>query len=263
MSFNKILIVGAGNMGGAMLDGWLAGGLAADRFTILSPNRCDAPDGVEIIREAPADGFDAIIIGFKPYMLGDITPALQSVTAGKDVISVLGGVELATLRDYFPDAARCVRLMPNLACALGQSPLPVIADNDANPSDYAELLDPLGYAEWLPDEAQFHLLTALAGCGPGFVYRFIDALAAGATQLGLDQAQAQRIAVSMVKGASALASVSDNSPGDLASQVASPGGSTRAGLNRLDKDDDLLRLVTETLQESRDRSAQMAEEAKK
>lgn len=260
MKLENMLIVGAGNMGGAMLDGWLAGGIAPHRFTILSPNRAEAPQGVSIIREAPEDGFDAVVLGFKPYMLSDLAQPLQAVTRGKPVISVLAGVELATLREHFPEASHCVRLMPNLACALGKSPLPVIADAEI---DLDELLQPLGTVEWLADETQFDLVTALAGSGPAFVYRFIDALGAGAAELGLPAEQAHRLALSMVDGAAALAAVSNHSPAELARRVASPGGVTQFGLDRLDRDNDLLRLLTETLRDARDRSAQMAEESKK
>ena len=260
MSIAKILIVGAGNMGGAMLDGWLAGGLDPTRFTILSPNRGEAPRGVEIIREAPAVGFDAVMLGFKPHMLGDIAPALQAVTHGNPIISVLAGIELATLRQHFPDAGICVRLMPNLACALGKSPLPVIADGEI---DLDELLAPLGTAEWLSDESQFDLITALAGSGPAFVYRFIDAMGAGAAELGLPEERAHRLALAMVEGAAALAASSEHSPAELARRVASPGGVTQFGLDRLDRNDDLRQLLTETLRDARNRSAQMAEESKK
>lgn len=263
MSIERILIVGAGNMGGAMLDGWLASGLDPARFTILSPNRGHAPDGVSIVRDAPSEGFDAVVLGFKPYMLADISPSLQDVTSGASVISVLAGPELGTLRAHFPAARHCVRLMPNLACALGKSPLPVIADGDADRGYFAELLDALGTAEWLADENQFDLLTALTGCGPGFVYRWIDAMAQGASRLGLDPAQAERLAVATVDGAASLAAASEHAPGELARRVASPGGMTQAGLNRLDQNEDLVRLVTETLHAAQQRGAQMAEESKK
>ena len=104
--------------------------------------------------------------------------------------------------------------------------------------------------------------TALAGCGPGFVYRFIDALAQGAARLGLDPAQAQRLAVATVEGASALAAASPHSPAELARRVASPGGSTQKGLDVLDADDALFRLIKATLVASRDRNAEMAAAAR-
>ena len=120
----------------------------------------------------------------------------------------------------------------------------------------------LGSAEWLADESQFELIAALAGSGPGFLFRFIDALTVGATRLGLEAAQAQRLAVQMVEGAAALASASPHSPAELARQVASPGGMTQKGLDVLDEDQALVRLVTETLRAARDRGREMAQAAR-
>ena len=266
MTFENILFVGCGNMGGAMLDGWLAGGFAPERFAILSPNRTEAPAGVRILREAPDERFDAVILGFKPHMLGDIAPGIQGVCGGNaTVFSILAGTELATLAGHFPDAGRIVRLMPNLACALGKSPLGLVASEDdaATRAVIDRFVAPLGTPEWLEDEAQFDLVTALAGSGPSFVYRFIDALAGAAAELGLPQDQAQRLAVTMVEGAAALAAASDHAPAELARRVASPGGMTQRGLDVLDRDDALKSLLAECLRATRDRGREMAAEAAK
>ena len=120
---------------------------------------------------------------------------------------------------------------------------------------------PLGTPEWI-GEALFDAVTALAGSGPAFVYRFIDALAAGAAELGLAPEQAQRLALATVEGAGALASASPHAPGELARRVASPGGTTEAGLKVLDADQALARLVHATLKSAADRSAEMAEAAR-
>ena len=97
--------------------------------------------------------------------------------------------------------------------------------------------------EWI-DEAQFDLVTALAGSGPAFVYRFIDALAVGAASLGMEAGQAERLALATVEGAALLASASEHGPGELARRGASPGGTTQAGLDVLDADSALARLVS-------------------
>src|SRR3546814_18333413 len=104
-------------------------------------------------------------------------------------------------------------------------------------------MQPLGLAEWLKDETQFNLVTALSGCGPAYLFRFIDALAGAATRLGLPEDQAARLALATVRGASTLAAHADVAPGVLADRVASPGGMTREGMNVLDKDDRLLELL--------------------
>jgi pyrroline-5-carboxylate reductase len=263
----KILIVGCGNMGGAMLAGWLAAGLPAERFTVVDPVLPAAPEGVALRRELPAQGpFDAILLGVKPQLLGEVAPAVAPLAgAGTLVLSILAGVELATLAARFPAAAGFVRIMPNLAAAIGRSPVALFARGlDAAQRDaVGALMAPLGAAEWLADEALFDCVTALAGSGPAFVYRFIDALAAGAAALGLEPGQAQRLALATVEGAAQLAAASPHSPGELARRVASPGGTTQAGLDVLDADAALARLVAATLKAAAARSAEMAREARK
>jgi pyrroline-5-carboxylate reductase len=105
-------------------------------------------------------------------------------------------------------------------------------------------------------------VTALAGSGPAFVYRFLDALAAGAASLGLEPGQAQRLALATVEGAALLAAASPHSPGELARRVASPGGTTQAGLDVLDRDGALAGLVEATIKAAADRSAEMARAAR-
>lgn len=265
----NILQFGCGNMGGAMLAGWLAGGVPAASFTIVDPFLAEAPAGATLLRAAPADAapFDVVLLGFKPQQLVEAVPPIAPLVGeGTILLSVLAGVDLATLRRLFPRARAIVRIMPNLAAALGKSPIGLVAEEpgagDAGARAAVDaLMAPLGQAEWLPAESQMDLVTALAGSGPAFVYRMIDALAAGAADLGLPREQADRLALSMVEGAAALAAASPHSPGDLADRVASPGGTTRAGLDVLDTDGRLAALMRETLRAARDRSAEMTREA--
>lgn len=262
---DKILIVGCGNMGGAMLAGWLAGGIAAERFTVVDPLLGEAPGGVELLRELPDARFDAILLGVKPQLLGDVAPRLTALAgAGTVLLSILAGVELASLAVRFPAAKGLVRIMPNLAAAIGKSPIALFSQglDDDGKASVTALMQPLGQPEWLADEAQFDLVTALAGSGPAFVYRFIDSLAAGAAALGLDRAQADRLALATVEGAAALAAASPHGPGELARRVASPGGTTEAGLKVLDADAAMLRLAEATLKAAADRSAEMAAAAR-
>ena len=262
--FERVLIVGCGNMGGAMLEGWLAGGMAAQRFAVLDPGRDAAPPGVRLfgsIDEAGA-GFDTVLLGFKPQQLADLAPGLGGTAGpGVTIASILAGVELAALAQVFPEAGARVRVMPNLAAALGMSPIALAADG-LDPDGRAALeafMAPLGQPEWVAEEA-FDLVTALAGSGPGFLYRFTGALGDAAVSLGLPPAQAERLAVATVEGAAALASRSGQPPGQLADRVASPGGVTRAGLDVLDDEQALTRLLCETLRAARDRSGAMAAE---
>lgn len=262
---DSFLIIGCGNMGGAMLQGWLAAGLAPERFTIVDPVLATAPAGVTLLRELPAGSFDAILLGVKPQLLGDVAPAVARLAGPQTVVlSILAGVELDSLAARFPDAGGLVRIMPNLAAAIGRSPVALFGQglNDVARNAVTELMQPLGTPEWLADESLFDLVTALVGSGPAFVYRFIETLASGAAALGFPPDQAGRLALATVEGAALLAAASPHSPGELARRVASPGGTTQAGLDVLDADGAMATLVEATLRAARDRSAEMAREAR-
>jgi pyrroline-5-carboxylate reductase len=265
--FDTILLVGCGNMGGAMLAGWLAAGFDPARFTVVDPRLAEAPAGVALLRElsdAAGTSFDAVLLGVKPQALAEVAPAVAPLARGATLLSILAGVELDSLARHFPDAAGLVRVMPNLAAAIGRSPIALSGRglDEAAQAALTGLMAPLGTPEWLADEGLFDLVTALAGSGPAFVYRFIDALAAGAEALGLDRGQADRLALAMVEGAALLAAASPHSPAELARRVASPGGTTQAGLDVLDDGAALARLAQATLAAARDRSAEMAREAR-
>lgn len=266
----SILMIGCGNMGAAIFEGWLAGGFEPGWITVVDPLRETVPAGGTLLREVPADGaWDAVLLGIKPQQLSAVAPAVAPAVKHNTVLlSLLAGVELATLAAHFPDAVARVRVMPNLAAAIGKSPIGLVGEgqvarNTAGRAVVDALMAPLGTAEWLADEAQMDLLTALAGSGPAYVYRFIDALAAGAAALGMDRGQADRLALAMVEGAAALAArESEDGPGRLADRVASPGGVTRRGLDVLDADGRLVKLAEDTLRAARDRSAEMARESR-
>jgi pyrroline-5-carboxylate reductase len=261
----RLLIIGCGNMGGAMLAGWLSGGEDPARFAVLDPALEAAPQGVALYRSADeaqaAGGFTAVLLGFKPQQLASLAPSLQGLCGqGVTLYSVLAGITLAQLGAVFPEALAHVRVMPNLAAAIRKSPV-ILAEagmDEAGRAGAHALFDRLGTALWLEDEAQFNLVTALAGSGPGFVYRFIDALAGAAAQLGLDRSMADSLALAMVEGAAALAASADAPPATLADRVASPGGMTREGLNVLDKDSALLALIAETLRATADKGSALA-----
>jgi pyrroline-5-carboxylate reductase len=265
MAYQSILFVGCGNMAGAMLRGWLAAGLEPGRFTVVDPALATPPDGVRTLASLPeGEQFDAVLLGVKPQVLASVGPQVEPLVGLETtMLSILAGVELDVLARQFPSAGGYVRIMPNLSAALGKSPMALAEHglDEAGRKAIFNLLAPLGTPEWV-DESEFDLVTALAGSGPAFVYRFIDALSAAATELGLDPDKAARLAMATVEGASALAAVSEYDPGELARRVASPGGVTQAGLDALDQDDSLRVLVTQTLRAAQDRSAEMAAEAR-
>ncbi|MFM5893562.1 MAG: pyrroline-5-carboxylate reductase [Novosphingobium sp.] len=259
----NLLIFGCGNMGGAMLAGWLASDLPLT-ITVVDPAVQEVPAQVRLLRQVPTETFDVVLLGIKPQVLGEAAPMLASaLTPTSVVLSVLAGPELASLTGHFPINGGIVRFMPNLAAAIGKAPIGLFGEvSEAVRDTVTALMAPLGSPEWLPREADLDAVTALAGSGPAFVYRFIDALAAGGAGLGLDPEQAQRLAVSMVEGAAVLAAAAGETPAELARRVTSPGGTTAAGLAVLDADAALERLVASTLKAATQRGAELAAAAR-
>lgn len=241
----RIWLIGCGNMAGAMLHRWLDCGLDPASVTVVRPSGAAVAPGVRVLREVPDERApDLLLLGVKPQMLATVAPGLQAATQNTILLSILAGVTLARLRESFPAAGPIVRAMPNLPVALGTGVVATATDG-AMPQDLAALLDQLGLVEAFADETQFDAVTALAGSGPAFAYRFVDALAKGGAALGLDAAQADRLALATVEGAIALAKQDGTPLATLVDRVASKGGSTRAGLDVLDAELDAL--VADTL----------------
>jgi pyrroline-5-carboxylate reductase len=261
-NFPKILIFGCGNMGSAMLRGWLTAGFSPARFVVVDPAATGLPDGVRVHRSATELGevFDVVLLGIKPQMLPSLTTDIAPLLApGGLIISILAGAQTGTLSSHFP-GAQIVRLMPNLAAAIGRSPLGLFSSQlgDAARSDVSNMLSALGTPIWLDDEALMDAVTALAGSGPAFVYRFIDALTRGGVATGLSGEVAARVALAMAEGAVALAAASPESPAALAARVTSPGGTTAAGLSVLDGESALNNLIEATLRAAQARGAELA-----
>lgn len=254
----RLWLVGCGNMAGAMLRQWIASGVVApENVFVVNRHDRELPEGVRQGRAFPDETApDFVQLGVKPQQL-DTVPALPAGSYG--LISILAGADVATLEARFPGHP-VIRAMPNLPVALGKG---VVALHGARVPGIDALMAPLGLVEWIDDETLFDNGTVLSGCGPAFVYRFIDALAEAGTTLGFSPEQAQRLAVATVEGSGLLAAQADAPPSVLADRVASPGGSTRQGMNVLDHDDALKTLLRETLAASAKRTAEMAAEARK
>jgi len=264
--FQSIWFIGCGNMGGAILQAWFDQGLDAGKVTVIKPNKSVLPGGLQSqpdYPEGPAP--DLVMLAMKPYQLDDVAAKLAPlVDSNSHIVSVLAGTEIDILRQAFPKAGKIIRLMPNMAVTVAKSPMILISETDD--ADLKEQMNqlflPLGQPEWLDNEDQMHIATALSGSGPAFLFRFIDALAVSATQLGMDKDQAARLAMAMVDGAATLAAGSDVNPGALANQVASPNGVTRKGLDVLDADGRVNALLQDVLKAAMERNREMAEEAK-
>jgi len=263
---NSIWLIGCGNMAGAVLKRWVeSDSVDPAGVTVIDPGTPKLPRGVRHVTALPGDGTpEAVMIGVKPQMLDDIAPTLAPRIAGvKLLLSILAGVEVASLRKRF-EAGAIVRVMPNLPVALGHG---AVGLHGADPQSDAgraatALMAPLGTVEWIADEGLFDAVTALSGSGPGFVYRFIDALAEAGAAIGLPADQALRLATATVEGSAMMAANAEATPAELADRVASKGGSTREGLNVLDRDDALRTLLTATLTAARDRNVELAAAAR-
>ncbi|MHA6719899.1 pyrroline-5-carboxylate reductase [Sphingomonas sp. RS6] len=266
MPQGHIWLVGCGNMGGAMLRRWVAAGIEPGRITVIDPGNPVVPDDVQLLA-SPPDGPapDIVVLAVKPQLLDDVAELMAPRISGAPLlVSVLAGVEVAALAARFRVDA-VVRAMPNLPVAIGKGVVALHSPSDdaAIRGTAQALMAPLGLVEWIDGEPLLDIVTALAGCGPGFVFRFIDAIADAGVALGLSADQAQRLAVATVEGSALLAAQSDESAAVLADRVASPGGSTREGLNVLDRDDALKALLRATLAASARRNAEMAANARK
>ncbi|WOK35221.1 pyrroline-5-carboxylate reductase [Sphingomonas sp. C3-2] len=265
----QLWLLGCGNMVGAMLSRWIETGLDPASVTVIDPSPRAVPAGVRHFTALPSGEAPPalLLLGVKPQMFESAAAGLAATTDGDTAIaSVMAGVDLQTLGAAFPDAAGVIRIMPNLPVALGKGvALLHAADGTAPTARMAvqALAEPLGLAMWVESEALIDAGTAVSGSGPAFVYRFIDAMASGARALGFSEDQAQQLALATVEGAAALAAASTETPAELADRVASPGGTTRAGLNVLDADRAIYALVEATLKAAAERAVELAEEARR
>jgi len=258
-----LFLVGCGTMAGSMLSRWLESGLPPAHVTVLRPSGKAVGSGISVISSFPdrLPEEALVVLGIKPQQLPDVAPDLKARWRDDlTLVSLLAGLSVGRLAEAVAPREAIVRVMPNTPVALGKGVCALYAAPalDAARREAARaLMAPLGLAEWIAEEDQFNLVTALTGCGPAFLFRFIDALASGAHDLGLEEDQARRFAIAMVEGAAALAANADVDPGTLADRVASKGGMTREGLDVMDRDGRLEKLVGDTLRAARDRGEEL------
>lgn len=255
-------LVGCGNMGSAMLAGWRAAGVDPAQISVIRPSGGRCGEGVRVLTDFPEDEVPAVVVlAMKPYQLDAVAPGLAPILDPETLlVSILAGVEQASLRARFATPRTIVKAMPNLPVGLGKGVVCLYSDGEDRDARAmaSGLMAALGHAEWFDGEEAFQLAGHLIGAGPAFLFRFIEGLAEAATTLGLDPGQAARLAAAMVEGAAAMARAADEGPRRLAEKVASPGGTTEAGLRVLDEDRVLFDLLRRTLDASRRRGQDMA-----
>ena len=189
MSNGKTWLVGAGNMGTAILTRWLESGLSPDSFVVIDPVRETSIGSVPLYARPPEDNQpDMLFLSIKPQSLEGAAPLLRTAMSSQTIlVSMLAGVETETLRAHFPDLRAIARIMPNLAVSIGKGVIPVyMREKDAQAvAAVLPLLTPLGFVETISNEADFHALTALVGGGPAFLFRYIDAMVKAAEGNGV------------------------------------------------------------------------------
>ncbi|HSQ99316.1 MAG TPA: pyrroline-5-carboxylate reductase [Sphingomicrobium sp.] len=258
--------VGCGNMGRGVIEGWRMGGLDLSPVTIIRPSG-GAVEGARVVT-SPRDGGPPprlVVLAFKPQKLDEIAPLLrQYLSARTIVVSLLAGVETASLRQRFPGAAAIVRAMPNLPVAVRRGVTGLYSDDADGEARTVlnNLFSALGYAIWMADEGKLAALGSVAGAGPAYVARFVSALARAGVRRGLTEQIATTIALETVLGTAWMASMHRENMDSIAARVASPRGTTEAGLAVLDHDHVLDELIALTIEAAARRGAELAEDAR-
>ena len=255
-------LVGCGNLGRALLDGWLAAGVDPAHVTVVNPTLRDLPPG---ITQARMPGSDlprpaTIVLAVKPKRLGEVAAQLGPHARDALLVSVLAGVRLPRLAAAFPHA-RVARALPNTPARIQQGITLLAGDLIAADRATVEALGrALGHVHWV-DEAQFDAATAIASSSPAWTFRFVDALAAAGARAGLAPDLAATLALEAVAGAGTYAAAAGRPMNDLAREVASPGGMTQAGLDMLEEGGALDALLLTAVDAAVARAATLAREA--
>ena len=258
--------VGCGNMGGAILEGWRGAGIDVSNVVVIRPSGTPV-EGVQTVQSAAEAGPppQLVVLAFKPQKLDEVAPELRKfLTAKTVVVSLLAGVEAASLRERFPGARAIVRAMPNLAVAIRRGVVALYSKDVDAKLEYqlGEIFVTLGFSMWAADEEKFAAVGAVAGAGPAYVARFIAALAKAGEKRGLSSAMAATVALETVLGTAWLAAVKQEGMDSIAQRVASPKGTTQAGLEVLDREAVLDQLMALTIEAAARRGAELAAEAK-
>lgn len=229
-----MVLVGAGRMGGALLEGWLARGLLPSALHVIDPNAdaALAERGLPVNGPIPADPA-VLVLAVKPQMMGDVLPELRPLGQGGTlVISVAAGVTIGAYEAAFPKAP-IVRAMPNTPAAIGQGITAITGNARVGEKELEiaeSLLAAVGRVVRVSDESKMDAVTAVSGSGPAYVFHLIETLARAGEAEGLPPALSLELARATVAGAGALAMASDTDPAKLRENVTSPGGTTAAAL---------------------------------
>ncbi|MCD7846547.1 MAG: pyrroline-5-carboxylate reductase [Oscillospiraceae bacterium] len=234
-SIKKAAIVGLGNMGGAILNGVVSGGILPAE-AIMGADKSDicrmkaeklgvraVPDAGEAVSDA-----DLVILAVKPQSLEALMSGIGEVKKSAVIVSILAGKKISTLEGFFGSDAKIVRVMPNTPALVGVGMSGICRNqnvSDEEMSKVVEIFSSFGKAA-VVDESLMDIVTGISGSGPAYVYMFIDALIKAGVAGGMDEASAKLFAAQTVKGAAEMVLKSDISPEQLKINVCSPGGTT-------------------------------------
>lgn len=269
MGAGTLVLVGCGQMGSAMLRGWVSGA-AARRFAVVEPAGAPAslaPAPEISWHKAPAElpdrlDPDAVVFAVKPQVISDLLPDYRRWARPQTLfLSIAAGKTIAGLARHLGGAAAIVRAMPNTPAAIGRAITVACANPLVTPAQRSlceGLLAAIGESAWVEDESLMDAVTAVSGSGPAYVFLLIEALAAAGVEAGLPADLAMRLARATVAGAGELARVSPDSPARLRENVTSPGGTTRAALDVLMGERGLAALLDRAVAAATARSRELA-----
>ena len=259
-----VLLLGAGRLGGALLDGWRAAGMPPAQMMVRCPGPKPATDAAAAAgaRINPPDEVLAaartVVLAVKPQVwravAAEVAPLLGSDAV---VLSVAAGVPLADLDAAF-GGRRIGRVMPTTGVAIARGVAAVHAPDPVARARAHALFDPVATAADLPEEAMMEAAGAVVGSGPAYLYAFTEALERAGAAAGLPPASAAVLARATMESAAALMAAGDATPAELRRQVASPGGITVAALRVLEGEGGLEPLLGRALAANMARSRELA-----
>lgn len=265
----KLLLVGCGKMGGALLGGWLGRDVGTDAVTVIEPYDSAALGqtfSVRILQSvAELDGAyqpDVVVFAVKPQGMGDIVPDYaRFARPGTVFLSIAAGRPIAFFEQHLGADAVIVRSMPNTPAAVGRGITVLCANPHVTDDQRAvcqTLLEAVGEVAWVGDETLLDPVTAVSGSGPAYVFLLMETLAQAGVAAGLDPDLAAKLARATVTGSGELAHLSSDPAATLRKNVTSPGGTTAAALDVLMADDGLQALMTRAVDAAARRSRELA-----
>ncbi len=265
-----LVLAGAGNMGGAMLAGWLAGGLDPRRIVVQDPSPAPAvaallqQHGIQSHATVPARTAPpaVLLMAVKPQIMDDVfKPLAATAGPGTVVLSIAAGKTIASFEQHLASGIAVVRSIPNTPAAVGRG-ITVAAPNAhvsaAQKALCDALLGAIGEVAWVDDEALIDPVTAVSGSGPAYVFYMTECLAAAGVKAGLAPDLAMRLARATVAGSGELMRQSELGPDQLRKNVTSPNGTTYAALQVLMAETGLEPLMEKAIAAATRRSRELA-----